>query len=116
MIPIPHYNLRKRQLAWLAAAGVFVWFYWSSLGHLWQTWATDEDYWHGFFVPIFALALLWIRRRMAPPSPMRTSLWGPPFLAVWAVTCWVSVRFNYGTLFELSMLPFLAGAVLTVCG
>ena len=50
--------------AWLVAAAAFVWFYWSSIRHLVHVWWTQEDYGHGFVVPIFAVVLLWLRRDM----------------------------------------------------
>jgi exosortase len=107
---------RKAQIAWLVLAGVFVWFYWSSLETLLEAWYKTEDYQHGFVVPIFSIALLWLRRDMIPKSLGRGHLWGLAFFVLWAVMRWTAVYFNYGSLPELSMLPFFAGVALFVGG
>jgi exosortase len=75
----------------------------------------SEDYQHGFIVPFFAIWLLWLRRDMLPQNA-RGTWWGLPFFVVWAVMRWTSVYFNYGTLPELSMLPFFVGTALLVGG
>jgi exosortase len=103
------------QVAWLVVAAAFILFYRHSLLGLVHTWWSTEDYQHGFFVPIFALVLLWHRRAMIP-SAAQGSLWGLPFFVVWAVMRWTAVYFNYGTLPELSMLPFFAGVAIFVGG
>jgi exosortase len=105
----------KTQVAWLLVAAAFLWFYWSSMQYLVRTWYSQEDYQHGFFVPFFALFLLWHRRAMIP-SAAQGSLWGLPLFVLWAVMRWVAVYFNYGTLPELSMLPFFAGVAIFVGG
>ena len=106
----------KVQAGWLALAAVFAWFYWSSLQYLVDTWWKQEDYQHGFVVPIFAVFLLWIRRDMIPSFGGRGSLWGLALFGLWAAMRWTSVYFNYGTLPELSMLPFFAGTAIFVGG
>jgi exosortase len=104
-------------LAAVALVGCFVWFYWTagSIGVFQRTWA-EADYQHGPLVPLFSLFLLWYRREMIIPFAGRGSLWGLAFLAVWAIVRWVAVYFNFGSLTEYSMLPFLAGLALFVGG
>ena len=70
-------------LGWLVLAGAFVLFYRSSIRYLVQTWWTQEDYQHGFFVPIFALVLLWLRRDMIVPFSGRGAV-GLPLFGLWA--------------------------------
>ena len=103
------------QLAWLILAVVVLYSYGASLHRLRVAWS-QEDYQHGFVVPIFALVLLWIRRDMILPFSGRGSLWGLPFFAVWAVMRCTAVYYNYGSLPEYSILPFLAGVALFVGG
>jgi exosortase len=117
--------------AWFAVAVAFVVFYsglldllftgsssWktSSIEYLLRKWWTEDDYQHGFVVPIFAVVLLWLRRDMIVPFAGRWSWWGLPVLALWAAVYWVSVYFNYGSLPEYSMLVFLAGATIFAGG
>ena len=102
--------------AWLLVAAVTVGLYWSSFQHLWNVWWTEEAYQHGFFIPIFAAFLLWLRRDMIVPFRGRGSWWGLPVLAVWALVRWTAVYFNYGSVPEMSLLLFLAGMALFVGG
>jgi exosortase len=81
-----------------------------------HTWSTQEDYQHGFFVPVFAIVLLWLRREMFVPFAGKGSLWGLAVLLLWAVIRWAAVYFNYESLPELSMIPFFAGVALFVGG
>ncbi len=80
-----------------------------------RTWK-QEDYQHGFFVPLFSLFLLWFRRDMIPQSLGRGSLWGLPFFGLWALMRGAAIYYNYGTLPELSMLPFFVGVALFAGG
>ena len=74
------------------------------------------DYQHGPFVPLFSLFLLWVRRDMIIPFTGRGSWWGLAFLALWAWMRLAAVYFNFGSLPEMSMLPFFAGLALFVGG
>jgi exosortase len=107
---------RHVQLAWLVLTAVFVSFYWSSFHRLITIWWREEDYQHGFFVPLFAVILLWLRRDMIPQSTGRGNWWGLAFFGLWALIRWTSVYFNYMTLPEVSMIPFLLGVTIFVSG
>jgi exosortase len=106
----------KVQLAWLALGIAFVVFHWTSVRYLYSSWMHQEDYQHGFVVPIFSVALLWIRRDMIPKAGTPGSLWGLAFFAVWASLRWTAIYFNYGSLPEVSMLFFFAGTAIFVGG
>lgn len=103
-------------IAWLVLLAAFVCFYWGSLVHLVGVWESKEDYQHCFFVPLFSLYLLWLRRDIITPFTDRGSLWGLAFFAVWAIVRWISVYFNILGLVEMTMLPFIAGVALFVGG
>jgi exosortase len=102
--------------ALFVVAAAFVWFYWSSMMRLTHIWWANDDYQHGFFVPLFAIVLLWLRRDMIVPFAGRGSWWGLAPLALWAMMLWVAVYFNYQWLPEMSILPFFAGMALFVAG
>ena len=104
------------QLGWLLLIIAFVWFYWFSIEKLVDTWATQEDYQHGFFVPLFSLVLLWLRRDMIVPFTGRGSWWSLPFFALWAVMFWSGIFFRFDSLPELSMMPFFVGMTLFIGG
>ena len=82
------------------------------LGRTWQL----DDYQHGPVVPLFSLFLLWYRRDMILPFVGRGSWWGLAFLALSIMMRWTAVYFNFGSLPEYSILPFLAGLVLFAGG
>jgi exosortase len=102
--------------AWLLLAITFVWFHWPVLSGLVGAWEREEDYQHGFVVPIFAAFLLWHRRDMILKSTGRGSWWGVAFLAAWIVLRAVAVYFKFDTLPAISMLFFFAGVALFVSG
>jgi exosortase len=91
------------------------WFNWSSRGAFRSAWS-QADYQHGPFVPLFSLYLLWIRRDMLIPFTGRGSWWGMAFLALWAWMRLAAVYFNFGSLPEMSLLPFFAGLALFAGG
>ena len=108
---------RTALAAWLAVIGVFLWTYQSSIRALFRAWWETPDYGHGWFVPVFAVFLLWYRRDMiVESSTRRGSLWGLPFIGLWAVMRWTAVYYNYGSLPEMSLLPFLVGLTIFVGG
>lgn len=107
---------RPALVAWLAVIGVFLWTYQSSVLALFRAWEAPE-YGHGYFVPVFAVFLLWYRRDMiSRSSANQGSLWGLPFIGLWAVMRWTAVYFNYGSLPEMCLLPFLIGLTIFAGG
>jgi len=107
---------RTAQVAWLALAVAFVWFYWGSLHYLFHSWYTQEDYQHGFFVPLVSLFLLWHRRGMIVDAPVNGSYWGLPFFVLWAIIRWVAIYYSFGTVSEWAMIPFFMGVAVLVGG
>lgn len=103
-------------VAWLILAVAFVGLYWQSINKLGRVWWTQEDYQHGFFVPLFSIYLLWFRREMILPFIGRGSWWGLALFAVWALMRWTANFMNYETLPEASMIPFFLGFALFVGG
>ncbi|MEN6405453.1 MAG: exosortase/archaeosortase family protein [Thermoguttaceae bacterium] len=111
MLPSP-----SAQIAWLVFCGVFVLFYWRPIHTIVLAWMHNEDYQHGFVVPIFAVVLLWLRREMFPKNTQQGNLWGLGFFALAASMLWAAVFFNFGSLPEFSIPVFLAGMAVLVGG
>ena len=72
----------------LLLGGCLIWSLWPVLAAMVNRWSTDPRYAHGYFVPVFSLALLWMRRdrlherttgRARRLGDWRSSGSGPPF-------------------------------------
>lgn len=102
----------------IALSGALGWAYWPALRIMADKWAADPQYSHGFLVPLFAIALLWVRQSLLPKAALRPSWWCVPVLIVG-----VGMRFPTETLnapFELfeglSLLITLAGLCMLLGG
>ena len=59
----------------LVAGGAVVWSFLPTLGVLAGHWASDAQASAGYIVPVFALAVLWLRRDKRPRESARPSWW-----------------------------------------
>lgn len=104
------------RIGWVLISGALVWAYSSPIRSLAARWWREPDYLHGFLVPVFALVLLWNRRRMMECFTPHGSSWGLAFLGLSAAMRWASAYFYFALLDPLSLVPCLAGLVLFVGG
>jgi exosortase len=89
--------------------GCVLWSYWTTLERIAQSWSQDAMYSHGYLVPGFALALLWLRRKELAATAQEPTWWGMPFLAA-ALLLRLGGTYYYRVWLEqLSLLPCLAG-------
>lgn len=97
-------------LAALLVLGVgVVWGYWPTLLRTASRWQRDPQYSHGFLVPVFALALLWLRReRLASVEPA-FNWWGVALLLAAAGVYLAGGYFFVSWLDGVSLLVCLAG-------
>lgn len=105
-----------RVLGMVLALGLaLVWCYWTTLEAMAQRWSTDPQYSHGFLVPIFALAVLWVRRGRFPGAgnPSLPGLW---VIISALVLGLVGVRMDIEAIDAASFLVCLTGLVLWVGG
>src|ERR1700738_1387808 len=65
-----------------ALAVCILWAYWPVLAGMVRKWNADAQYSHGFLVPVFAVALLWLRRHLYQPGPARGRWLGVVVLSV----------------------------------
>src|SRR5947209_4763895 len=97
--------------------GCLLWSAWPALQAMADRWARDPRYAHGYFVPMFAVALLWMRRsrlKEVVPSP---TAWGLIPVALGAAMQLVAGYFHLEwRLDAVALLPYLAGLVLLVGG
>lgn len=102
-------------VAWLLLVLVTGFTYWSTLRYLFNQWWNVPDYGHGFFVPVFAGFLLWIRQEMVDPWPREGTWWAVPFFLVWMAARFAILYFGYERDAD-TLLPFLIGVTLFLGG
>jgi exosortase len=103
-------------LAILLPALAVTWSYWTTLQELSLRWSNDPQYSHGYLVPFFALALLWIRRRQCIEDRASPSWWGLPLLVFGITLRLIGTHYYFVWLDPLSLVPCLAGACLMMGG
>ncbi len=105
----------KPKTSWLPAsalAAVFVLLYWPAINEFIYDWWHDDNYSHGFLIPLISGYLLWQKREVLQNVEIRQNRWGLLLLVFGlalnvlgsAAAEWYSVRF--------SMIPTLLGLVL----
>jgi exosortase len=95
---------------------VTLWSYWTTLAEMAAQWTNDPQYSHGFLVPVFSAALLWMRRQNMAIENWRPSWWGLPVLAI-GVTLHLAAAYYYYDWFDgVSLLICLLGTMLFVGG
>ena len=94
----------------------FLWAYWPTLGDLAGRWSDDPQYSHGYFVPFFALLLLWRRRDKATAAPLRGTPWGLALLAAAVAVHFAGAYLSVLWIEEISLFPGLFGICLLLGG
>ncbi len=102
-------------IGWLVLIGIFFWSYSEVIVRLVEWWCRP-DYGHGFFVPVFAIVLLWVRREMIDPLPKRGSWWAMAFFAFWALMRLISAGLDMKRTDEWSIILFVAGVAVFLGG
>jgi exosortase len=99
-----------------ALIGLLIWAYFPTFLSLANRWLSDPQYSHGYLVPGFALALLWLRRnRLTALSPCYH--WqGVLLLALSSGLCLAGTYFYFSYFIALSLLPALAGICVLMGG
>jgi exosortase len=103
------------RVGWAVLAVGLLVCYWQVFGYFLKNWC-QEDYQHGFFVPLFAVWLLIYRRESFPAQSVKGSWWGLAFIAFAALMSCTSVYFAYLILSPLSLLPCILGLVIFIGG
>src|SRR5205085_1952718 len=88
---------------------------WPTLGTMAERWTNEPQYSHGFLVPLFALAVLLVRRPQRLPA-WQASWWGAPVMAGALVLRWLAAEMDNQPLDGMALLAMLTGVVLLVGG
>ena len=98
-------------------AGCLVWSLWPGLAAMADRWSNDPRYAHGYFVPMFSMALLWMRRaRLTTEVKPNKSTWGLAIVTLGAALQLVGGYFRHGTIEGVALLPYLGGLALLLGG
>jgi exosortase len=109
-------NEWTRPLVLVLLGGCLFWALWPVLGAMNERWANDPRYAHGYLVPVFSLALLWLRRDRLRGDDVRPSAWGLAFLGLGAALHIIGGLVHHDSVAGLALLPYLAGVCLLVGG
>lgn len=88
----------------------------AGLADLFLRWHRQEEYSHGYFIPLISLWLLWSRREALAQSRGSPSWWGPAAIAAGIALLVVGELAAIMVLVQLAFLTFLAGLVLCYGG
>jgi exosortase len=92
------------------------WAYWPTVVDMVDRWSIDPRYSHGGLVPLFALYLLWVRRKGFAAASFRPSWWGVSLVALGAALNYFGAYFYLQWFQFLSLIPSVAGLVLAAGG
>ena len=81
-----------------------------------NSWANDPQYSHGYLVPLFSIALLWMRREMLDLEQVRPNAWGLALIAFAAMFRLAGAYFFFEWFDFLSLIPFVFGICLLLGG
>jgi exosortase len=86
------------------------------LADLVHQWATDENYSHGFLIPVIAAYLVWERRERIRGASVRVAPWGAFILLTGCALLVLGQAATFGYPVRLSLLVVLAGLVVLFAG
>ncbi len=90
--------------------------YHRTLGSLWSTWTTNDNYSHGPLVPLVSCGLVWLDRAALRATPVRPDARGLALVAFGCLMQVAGVRADVFALQGWSMLALAFGASITFLG
>jgi exosortase len=109
-------RLQVDLLGGLVCVGMFVCIFWDNLGHFYYAWTTDENYSHGFLVPLISL---YFANRVAArgPVPIRGGSWAGSLMLVLSLSLrLVTIPLPIPFLSDIALLIGLAGLFTLILG
>lgn len=95
-------------------AAAILWSFWPALASMAERWSGDPRYSHGFLVPVFSLALLWLRKDRL--GALRPGWWGLGLVALGSALKLAGAYVYIEWVDQVSLLPVLAGLFALVGG
>jgi len=90
--------------------------YYDGLAYLVHKWIVDENYGHGFFVPVISGYLIWQRRDRLRAMSLQGSWWGVPVILAGLALYFAGTLATLYVLIHLSFWIVLTGLLLAVMG
>ncbi len=113
-------NKLSQASIWIAAgivAAVCIGFaYADGLAYLVEQWLIDDNYSHGFFIPVIVAGLIWLKRDRMAAAGLRPSWWGAIVLAAALVLFIAGELATLMVLIHLSFWLVIVGLFLAVAG
>jgi exosortase len=110
---------RGQRMFWCAVIcciGLFTRLFWNNLCHFYYAWTTDENYSHGFLVPLISLYFAAVVARVGP-VPVRGGQWvGSLLLIVALLGRLVTIPLPIPFLGDVAFLIGLTGLFTLICG
>jgi exosortase len=111
------YSKHGKALAFPLLLGCcLLWGSWPVLAAMVNRWSTDPRYAHGYLVPAFAVALLWMRRARVQGVNPRPTAWGLAAIGLGAGFQLVGGYYRLGWIEGLALLPYFSGICLLIGG
>ncbi len=99
-----------------AAAGFLALIYWKNIVHFWLSWSTDENYSHGFLVPLISLYFANLASERGPVPVRKGTALGLSLLIGALIVKLATVVIVVGTLGDLALIVSIAGVVALLAG
>lgn len=106
----------KIAIAGIITTIVIAWVYWQNWANMWVKWDRDPRYSHGYFVPLFAVYLLWFRRAHLQSGHRRSHGYGLLVVVVGLAIRAGGVLIYNDWFTALSLLPVLLGMAILAYG
>jgi exosortase len=103
-------------ISFLVLTACLAWALWPVLVSMTVRWNSDPRYAHGYLVPLFAAAVLWLRPSGLDVSKIAGSSWGLALVGLAAALQLLGGFFRVGTIEGVAILPYLAGFALLIGG
>ena len=115
-LKVPHQLLGLTWWQLLLLAALILSLYHQITLDLARTWSRDENFSHGYFVPLFAGYVVWRNRHEIAAAPKQSSIWGAAFIAGSLLTLTVGILGSELFLSRTSLILLLGSMIIFFWG